>query len=39
MPGIFVLTDGQVRMKFIHKLAGDRPEYVDLLAACCKLQG
>lgn len=37
MPGVFVLRDGQVRQKFIHKLAGDRPEYVDLLAACCEV--
>lgn len=39
MPGVFVLRDGQVRQKFIHKLAGDRPEYVDLLAACCEVKG
>lgn len=39
MPGVFVLSDGQVRMKFIHKLAGDRPKYVDLLAACCEIPG
>lgn len=38
MPGVFVLHDGQVKQKFIHKLAGDRPEYVDLLAACCAIK-
>lgn len=37
MPGVFVLQDGLVREKFIHKLAGDRPEYINLLAACCNL--
>lgn len=37
MPGVFVMIDGQIRNKFIHKLAGDRPEYVDLLAASCEL--
>jgi len=39
MPGVFVLQDGAVREKFIHKLAGDRPEYIDLLSACCKVGG
>ncbi len=39
MPGVFVLVDGLVKNKFIHKLAGDRPEYVDLLAACCEVPG
>lgn len=35
MPGVFVIKDGQVSGKFIHKLAGDRPAYVDLLQQCC----
>jgi len=39
MPGVFVLQDGRVTNKFIHKLAGDRPEYVDLLSACCTPAG
>ncbi len=38
MPGVFVLQDGKVREKFIHKLAGDRPEYVSLLASCCNVE-
>ena len=39
MPGVFVLQQGKVTNKFIHKLAGDRPEYVDLLAQCCPTPG
>ena len=39
MPGVFVLQNGTVTNQFIHKLAGDRPEYVDLLAACCPTPG
>ena len=35
MPGVFVVQEGELRGKFIHKLAGDRPEYVNLLASCC----
>ena len=34
MPGIFVLQDGEVREKFIHKLSSDRPDY-EMLANCC----
>lgn len=37
MPGVFTLRDGRIVGKFIHKLAGDRPEYVNLLAECCKI--
>ncbi|MEL7163160.1 MAG: peroxiredoxin-like family protein [Bacteroidota bacterium] len=37
MPGVFVLQDGRVINQFIHKLAGDRPEYVSLLASCCEV--
>ena len=34
MPGVFVLLDGQVRERFIHKLSSDRPDY-EVLAGCC----
>ena len=37
LPGVFVIRDGKVRGKFIHKLAGDRPDYVDLLRQCCEV--
>ena len=37
MPGVFVVQRGQVTGQFIHKLAGDRPEYTDLLASCCEV--
>jgi peroxiredoxin len=36
MPGIFVITDGQVREQFIHKLSSDRPDYAEL-AKCCEV--
>ena len=36
MPGVFVVKGGQVRGKFIHKLAGDRPEYSELVRECCQ---
>lgn len=39
MPGVFVLHNGKVVNKFIHKLAGDRPEYVDLISESCMLPG
>lgn len=31
MPGVFVLKDGQIVNKFIHKSAADRPNYKDLV--------
>ncbi|OAV45675.1 peroxiredoxin-like family protein [Lewinella sp. 4G2] len=37
MPGVFVIRDGRVRGKFVHKLAGDRPDYIDLLDQCCQM--
>ena len=37
MPGVFVIQQGVVTGQFIHKLAGDRPEYTDLLASCCEV--
>ncbi len=37
MPGVFVVSEGKVRGKFIHKLAGDRPNYTDLLRQCCEV--
>lgn len=37
MPGVFVIREGKIRGKFIHKLAGDRPSYLDLLAECCEV--
>lgn len=36
MPGVFVIEDLEVKRRFIHKLAGDRPEYVDLLTGPAK---
>ncbi len=37
MPGVFVIQDGKIKDSFIHRLASDRPDYVDL-ARCCQLQ-
>ncbi|NBC09592.1 MAG: redoxin domain-containing protein [Bacteroidetes bacterium] len=34
MPGVFVLRDGEVKNSFIHKLASDRPDYIDLVECC-----
>lgn len=39
MPGVFVINDGQVAAAFVHKLASDRPEYVDLVKQCCAVEG
>ena len=30
MPGVFVIKDGEVVSKFIHKYASDRPDYLNL---------
>lgn len=34
MPGIFVISNGVVKEKYIHRLASDRPDYF-ALAKCC----
>ncbi len=34
MPGVFVIQDGEVKSSFIHKLASDRPDYMDLVKCC-----
>lgn len=36
MPGIFIIQGGEVKESYIHKLASDRPNYVEL-AKCCKI--
>ena len=38
MPGVFVLQQGKILNKFVHKMAGDRPAYVDLLSECCDVK-
>lgn len=34
MPGVFILMDGQVKEKFIHRNASERPDYEKLLECC-----
>lgn len=34
MPGVFVIQDGTLKQSFIHKLASDRPNYVELIRCC-----
>lgn len=34
MPGVFVLRDGEIKNSFIHKLAADRPDYMDMVECC-----
>lgn len=37
MPGIFGVSQKEVRVSFIHKLASDRPVYLDLVKQCCEI--
>ncbi|MCB9273314.1 MAG: AhpC/TSA family protein [Lewinellaceae bacterium] len=37
MPGLFVIQDGLIKSSFIHKLASDRPDYLEL-ARCCAIE-
>jgi len=37
MPGVFAIFEGKIKSSFIHKLASDRPEHLDLLKDCCKV--
>lgn len=34
MPGAFVIQDGQIKNSFIHKLASDRIDYLNLVNCC-----
>ncbi|MCG8331635.1 MAG: AhpC/TSA family protein [Chitinophagales bacterium] len=34
MPGVFVIHQGKILHSFIHKLASDRPDYLDLMKCC-----
>jgi len=34
MPGIFLIKNGRVRDKYIHKNASDRPDYKNLIECC-----
>ncbi len=34
MPGVFVISDGEIKESFIHKLASDRPDYLKLVECC-----
>lgn len=36
MPGVFVISEGEIKESFIHKLASDRPDYY-ALAKCCQI--
>lgn len=34
MPGVFVISNGEIKESFIHRLSSDRPDYLQL-ANCC----
>lgn len=34
MPGVFILMDGEIKEKFIHRNAAERPDYEKLLDCC-----
>lgn len=34
MPGVFLISQGQIQSKFIHKLSSDRPDYESLIQCC-----
>jgi hypothetical protein len=36
MPGIFLISQGQILESFIHKFAADKPDYEKLLNCCVK---
>ena len=36
MPGVFVISNGEVKESYIHRLASDRPDYFQL-AKCCTI--
>jgi peroxiredoxin len=36
MPGVFVISEGEIKTSFIHKYASDQPDYIEL-AKCCMI--
>ncbi len=34
MPGLFLIQNGDIVQSFIHKYAGERPDYIDFLQCC-----
>ncbi len=34
MPGVFVIQDGEIKSSFVHELASDRPDYLNLVKCC-----
>ena len=36
MPGVFILMDGEIKEKFIHRHAAERPDYEKLLDCCIR---
>lgn len=34
MPGVFIIQEGKIQESFIHKLAYDRPDYLELIKCC-----
>ena len=34
MPGVFVISEGQIKSSFIHKYAAERPDYMQLIECC-----
>lgn len=34
MPGIFAIRNGIIKSSFVHKLASDRPDYLELVKSC-----
>jgi hypothetical protein len=37
MPGVFVISKGEIKERFIHRLSSDRPDYLQL-ASCCVIK-
>lgn len=38
MPGVFVIQEGHIKESFIHKLSHDRPDYIQLVENCCRIE-
>jgi len=34
MPGIFAIRNGVIKSSFVHKMASDRPDYLELVKSC-----
>ncbi len=37
MPGVFIIFEGEIKSKFVHKIVSDQPDYLELIKCCIRI--